>query len=122
MLTGLLLRVLRDRGRPMFTDELADLMPWKPERMSQGGCEWWCESVLPASVRMLECHGSWHLIAYRRRPQGFSGIYRHLRALERRGLVRRVHRDGTRRVYWSARGDEDRNRGAEDDPWPTRPQ
>lgn len=106
MLTDRLLSVLRETGRPMSTTELAELMPWKHERTAHGGCQWWCDKDLRDGVRMLECHGGWHLIAFKRTAHGLNGIYRHLRALEQRGLVRRDGSDGGRRVYWSYCADD----------------
>jgi hypothetical protein len=67
MLTDRLIRVLRERGRPMSTAEFTELMPWKHERTTAyGGCQWCCDRDLRDGVRMLECHGGWHLIAFKR--------------------------------------------------------
>jgi hypothetical protein len=95
-----LLHVLAERCRPMSTEELAEVMPWKVESLTHGGCELWCRAADRDGLRVLECHETWHVVAYRRTGQGFAGIYRHLRSLERRGLVRR-HHAGRRRVLWA---------------------
>jgi hypothetical protein len=108
MLTDRLLSVLREAARPMSTAELAELMPWEHERTAHGGCQWWCDRDLHGGVRLLECHGGWHLIAFKRTAHGFNGIYRHLRALEQRGLVRRDGGDASPRVYWSYCADDGR--------------
>ncbi|MBV8348438.1 MAG: hypothetical protein JOZ49_13150 [Mycolicibacterium sp.] len=108
MLTDRLLRVLREAARPMSTAELTELLPWKHERIGQGGCQWRCDRHLRDGVRMLECHGSWHLIAFKRTAHGFNGIYRNLRALEDRGLVRRDRSDPSRRVHWRYCADDGR--------------
>ena len=105
IIQGRLLGVLRGSDRPRSTDELAEVMPPKVERTRQGDCEWWCRTETPAGVRVLECHRSWHVVEYRRTAQGFAGIYRHLRALERRGLAQRCRIEGDRRVFWMCTGD-----------------
>ena len=97
-----LLAALVGSARPMTTVELAALMPWKIERTSQGGCELWCSTDIPAGVRVVECHTTWHVVKYRRTPQGFAGIYCHLSSLERRGLVRRCRIAGQRAMFWTA--------------------
>ena len=86
-------------------------MPPKAERTRQGDCEWWCRADPTAGVRVLECHRSWHVVEYRRTAQGFTGIYRHLRALERRGLARCWRIEGDRRVFWMGTGDARRRGG-----------
>ena len=111
ILTRRLLAVLRGSDRPMPTDELAELMPWKVERTRQGGCEWWCGAETPAGVRVRECHRSWHLVEYQRTPHGFAGIYRHLCALEGRDLLQRCRIEGDRRVFWACRGDDSNGSG-----------
>jgi hypothetical protein len=100
MLVRQLLHVLREHDRPMSTQELAALMPWKIEKTGDGGCEWWCHDGQRAGLRVLECHETWHLVAYERTSQGFTGIYRHLRSLERRGLIRRHQASSRRGMLW----------------------
>ena len=51
-------------------------------------------------MEVVECHRSWHVVQYRRTAHGYTGIYRHLRSLQQRGLVRRTLRDGRKRVCW----------------------
>jgi hypothetical protein len=101
LLGGKLLDALRRADRPLSTDELALRMPWKIHRADQGDCAWWCRRRdLPARIHVLECHETWHVVAFQRTSQGFTGIYRHLRSLERRGLIQRCRVDGDRRVFW----------------------
>ncbi|MBN3458485.1 hypothetical protein JNN96_31085 [Mycobacterium sp. DSM 3803] len=100
MLRERLVRELRDADAPLSTDELAARMPWKVE-ITSTPCELLCQArELPAGLRIRECHRSWHVVEYQRTTQGFAGIYRHLRSLERQGLIRRHKVAGLRRVFW----------------------
>jgi hypothetical protein len=95
-----LLAELRESGRPLSTSELAERMPWKVERRDEG-CGALCRRTTPnPDVKVVACHSSWHVVAYRRSAHGYTGIYRHLRSLERHGLARRALRDGRKRVSW----------------------
>jgi hypothetical protein len=95
-----LLAELRDSSRPVATAELAARMPWKIERTEEP-CAVLCNSSRSnGDVEVVECHGSWHVVRYRRATHGYTGIYRHLRSLEQRGLIRRALRDGRKRVCW----------------------
>lgn len=101
-----LIAVLRGSGSALPTAELASQMPGKVEH-SNDSCAQLCHrSTLGPGVKVLECHGSWHLVEYRRTTHGYTGIYRHLRALELQGIVRRTVRDGRKRVYWIHIGPE----------------
>lgn len=100
MLRERLVSELRDADAPLSTDELAARMPWKVE-ITSTPCELLCQArELPAGLRIRECHRSWHVVEYQRTTQGFAGIYRHLRSLERQGLIRRHKVAGLRRVFW----------------------
>lgn len=95
-----LLAELRESPRPLATTELAARMPWKVER-SEDSCALLCHRTAPnPDVDVLECHRSWHLVQYRRAAHGYTGIYRHMRSLERRDLVRRTLHAGRKRVCW----------------------
>jgi hypothetical protein len=101
-----LLAELRDSPHPLSTTELAAQIPWKVER-SEDNCVLLCNRRTPnPDVRVVECHRSWHLVAYRRTAHGYTGIYRHLRSLERQGLVRRTLREGRKRVRWVYTGSD----------------
>ncbi|MDP7707481.1 hypothetical protein [Mycobacterium sp. TY815] len=96
-----LLNELRKAHRPVSTAELAALMPWRVER-TDDTCALLCQHAGGnKDVEVLECHGSWHVVQYRRTSQGYSGIYRHLRSLEQQRIVRRTLHDGRKRVCWS---------------------
>jgi hypothetical protein len=101
-----LLAELRASAHPVSTSELASRMPWKVER-SDDGCALLCSRRPPnPDIEVVECHGSWHVLAYRRSAHGYTGIYRHLRSLERQGLVRRTLREGRKRVCWVYMGSD----------------
>ena len=103
-----LLAELRESPHPISTTELAARMPWKVER-SEGSCGLLCNLSMPnRDVEVVECHGSWHVVQYRRTTHGYTGIYRHLRSLERHGLVRRTLHDGRKRVCWAYVGSDKR--------------
>lgn len=105
-----LLSELRRSRRPISTADLAARMPWKVER-SEDNCAVLCNRAKPiAGMEVVECHKDWHIVQYRRTAHGYTGIYRHLRSLERHGLVRRALRDGRKRVCWIYTG-------AENDRW-----
>lgn len=104
MLRDKLVSELRDAAAPLSTDELAARMPWKVE-ITATPCELLCQArELPPGLRIRECHQTWHVVEYQRSAQGFAGIYRHLRSLERQGLIRRYHVAGGRRVFWIYQG------------------
>lgn len=83
---------------PLSTDEVARNAPWHVHRVASG-----CVSCHPEGQqtpwRVLECHGSWHMIE---RPRTGHDIYPHLRRLERDGALGSVRKDGDRKVYWVA--------------------
>jgi hypothetical protein len=95
-----LLAELRTSPQPISTADLAARMPWKVERC-EDNCALLCHRRKPnPDVEVLECHRSWHVVQYRRTAHGYTGIYRHLRSLERQGLIRRSAREGRKRVLW----------------------
>jgi hypothetical protein len=95
-----LLAELRASPQPISTPDLAARMPWKVERC-EDTCALLCHRRKPnPDVEVLECHRSWHVVQYRRTAHGHTGIYRHLRSLERQGLIRRSSREGRKRVLW----------------------
>lgn len=95
-----LLSELRQSRSPISTADLASRMPWKVER-SEDNCAVLCNRSRPISgMEVVECHKDWHVVQYHRTAHGYTGIYRHLRSLEQRGLVRRALRDGRKRVCW----------------------
>jgi hypothetical protein len=95
-----LLAELRASPQPISTADLAARMPWKVERCGDN-CALLCHRRKPnPDVEVLECHRSWHVVQYRRTAHGYTGIYRHLRSLERQGLIRRSAREGRKRVLW----------------------
>jgi hypothetical protein len=101
-----LLAELRESPHPVSTAELAARMPWKVER-SEEGCALVCHRAKPNSgVEVVECHRSWHVVQYRRTAHGYTGIYRHLRSMERQGLIRRALRQGRKRVCWTYIGSD----------------
>ncbi|MFL0286865.1 hypothetical protein ACJH6J_23860 [Mycobacterium sp. SMC-18] len=88
----------------LATAELAARMPGKVER-SNDSCAQLCHrSTLGPGLKVLECHRSWHLVEYRRATHGYTGIYRHLRALEAQGLIQRTVRENRKGVYWIYNG------------------
>lgn len=96
-----LLAELRRSPVPLSTAELAQRMPWKPER-THVPCAQLCDlKRLGPGVKIVECHTDWHIVAYRRTTHGYTGVYRHLRSMEGHGLVRRTIRDGRKRVCWT---------------------
>lgn len=95
-----LLSELRQSRFPISTAELAARMPWKVER-SEDTCAVLCSRSRPTlGMEVVECHKDWHVVQYLRTAHGYTGIYRHLRSLEQRGIVRRALRDGRKRVCW----------------------
>lgn len=95
-----LLAELRTSSRALSTSELAGRMPWKLER-SDGACSALCTGgATNSDVKIVECHSNWHVLAYRRSAHGYTGIYRHLRSLERQVLIRRALHGGRKRVSW----------------------
>lgn len=95
-----LLNELRQSRCPISTADLAARMPWKIER-SEDTCAVLCNRPTPHfGMEVVECHKDWHVVKYCRTAHGYAGIYRHLRSLEQRGLVRRALRDGRKRVCW----------------------
>ncbi len=104
LLRDKLIAVLRASPVALATAELAARMPGKVER-SNDSCAQLCHrSTLGSGLKVLECHRSWHLVEYRRATHGYTGIYRHLRALEAQGLIRRTVRDDRKGVYWIRTG------------------
>lgn len=100
LLRDKLIAELQGSATALATADLAARMPGKVEH-SNDSCDQLCHrSIRGSGVKVLECHRSWHLVEYRRATHGYTGIYRHLRALEVQGLIRRTVRDGRKRVYW----------------------
>ncbi|SLJ76217.1 hypothetical protein [Mycobacteroides abscessus] len=107
LLRDKLIAVLRASPVALATAELAARMPGKVER-SNDSCAQLCHrSTLGAGLKVLECHRSWHLVEYRRATHGYTGIYRHLRALEAQGLIRRTVHDDRKGVFWIRSGPDD---------------
>lgn len=97
-----LLACLRSACEPLSTSELAARMPWRVEPAHEN-CSLHCDWKWPRrSMRVLECHGDWHLVAYRRTAQGYAGIYPHLCQLERMGKITRTCGSGRKGVFWTA--------------------
>lgn len=104
-----LVAVLRAADRPMTSAELAGVLPWQTHRLDVG-CELVCQAPRrPAAMRVIECHRTWHLVSRPRSSQDSrTGIYRHLRALAREGIIRAIPL-GPRKVQWTYVGDSRRS-------------
>lgn len=98
-----LLAALRTQELPISTINLAALMPW---RVDVTDCQQYMHyNLLAEYQRIVVCDGTTHIREIAR--SGYD-IYRHLRALEQKGLVERVKLDGHYAVYWRGLDTEQR--------------
>lgn len=102
-----LVTLLRAADAPMTSAELARLLPWQTHRLDVG-CELVCQAPRrAAAMQVIECHRTWHLVRRPRSSQDSrTGIYRHLRALAREGIIRAIPL-GPRKVQWMFVGEEE---------------
>ena len=99
----LLLEAVQTAGQ-ITTRELTSALPAK-QAIVNVPCSTACRqtSRWSATETVLEHHRTWHRI---RTPHTRADIYRHLRALELEGQIRRERAAGQRNVRWVAPGEQ----------------